>query len=1149
MGCVEKRTRDWGTGVDDLTRYENRRSDISEGQFAKDRESWLAGQREALAAALNDAPLAESLGILARTVTEQLGGPARAGFYLANAQGTALHHVVGMSAEYAEAVDGFEVGPDSLACGLATHTGQPVLTADVRKDPLWRPWLWMAEKFGYRACWSFPIHTRQRNFVGTLAIYWPEPYEATDEHCELASTLTQVAGIIIARHIDSEARKQTEKALRENQARLESELADTKLLQNISAELALEGNVDALYEKILSAAVKIMRSQYGSMQMFFPERGQNGELLLLAAHGFSPEATKFWKWVRADSGCTCGQVLRTADRVIAEDVESCDFMTGTPDREALLQAGIHAAQSTPLFSRSGVLVGMISTHWDRPHRPTDRDLSLLDILARQAADLIERKKNEQKLREREERFRAFTETSFDVIYRMSADWTEMQHLSGRAFIPDTLEPSRTWLDRYIHPEDHETVTKAIRQAIRSKGAFELEHRVIQMDGTLGWTHSRAIPIFDDHGEILEWFGAARDITERKRGEDALRHRSERMELLSETLAQLLNAGDPDLLVREMFPKVAHHLEVDTYFNFMVNDDGSALKLHSCAGIPEEEARAIERLEFGQAICGTVAATRVPIHATDIQQSDYDKAALVRGYGIQCYACNPLLVGDRLLGTLSFASHTRKAFDDDELQFMRIVAQYTAIALDRLQGAKQLRDSEERFRMLADNMNQLAWTCDNLGDVNWYNKRWLDYTGLSFEEMKDWGWKQVQHPDHVDRVVASVFRSRESGEGWEDTFPLRGKDGKYRWFLSRAVPIRDTDGKIVRWFGTNTDITERKQAEDTQRLLLNELNHRVKNMLAVVQAIAQRTSARTRDPAAFAASFGGRIQSLARVHTLLSGTSWQGADLRELIRDQLLSGTVDERRFTAKGPVVRLEAQQALHLALVLHELGTNSIKYGALSSPTGTVVVTWVVVDSSLRLSWMERGGPRVEKPSQHGFGITLIEQSARGQGGSASVSWVPDGITWDIFLPLSEGPADTTANVASGSGHAVEKHVATRSSQPLSGRRFLVVEDEPLIGLDIVAALEDAQAQVEGPVGTTEKAIELIEANSLDGVLLDANLHGRPVDEIAALLARRRVPFVFVTGHRQDSLPEGFRHMAILSKPCSPQQVIAAAAQLVNGG
>ena len=133
--------------------------------------------------------------------------------------------------------------------------------------------------------------------------------------------------------------------------------------------------------------------------------------------------------------------------------------------------------------------------------------------------------------------------------------------------------------------------------------------------------------------------------------------------------------------------------------------------------------------------------------------------------------------------------------------------------DRRQAERRLRVSEERFRMIADNMSQLAWTCEGeLGNVSWYNQRWLDYTGITPEELAGWNWTKIQHPEHVDRVVRGVERSRDSGEIWEDTFPLRGKDGDYHWFLSRAIPIRDAHGKVVRWFGTNTDITEAKQAE-------------------------------------------------------------------------------------------------------------------------------------------------------------------------------------------------------------------------------------------------------------------------------------------------------------------------------------------------
>lgn len=128
----------------------------------------------------------------------------------------------------------------------------------------------------------------------------------------------------------------------------------------------------------------------------------------------------------------------------------------------------------------------------------------------------------------------------------------------------------------------------------------------------------------------------------------------------------------------------------------------------------------------------------------------------------------------------------------------------------------LRESEEQFRTLADNIPQLAWMADDKGARYWFNKRWYDYTGTTLPEVQGWGWKQVHHPDHVDRVVQGILKAWESGETWEDTFPLRGKDGNYRWFLSRARPIRNRAGRPVRWLGTNTDVTEQRVAEEALR---------------------------------------------------------------------------------------------------------------------------------------------------------------------------------------------------------------------------------------------------------------------------------------------------------------------------------------------
>jgi PAS domain S-box-containing protein len=161
--------------------------------------------------------------------------------------------------------------------------------------------------------------------------------------------------------------------------------------------------------------------------------------------------------------------------------------------------------------------------------------------------------------------------------------------------------------------------------------------------------------------------------------------------------------------------------------------------------------------------------------------------------------------------------------------------------ERKQVEAELRESEERFHTLADNMSQFAWTADASGWLSWYNRRWFEYTGTTLEEMQGWGWQQVHHPEHLDRVVAHFRHHLEIGEEWEDTFPLRGRDGTYRWFLSRAIPIVDETGQVLRWFGTNTDITDLKQAQadlQTRHQELDSFAHIVSHDLkAPLRAIA------------------------------------------------------------------------------------------------------------------------------------------------------------------------------------------------------------------------------------------------------------------------------------------------------------------------
>jgi PAS domain S-box-containing protein len=189
--------------------------------------------------------------------------------------------------------------------------------------------------------------------------------------------------------------------------------------------------------------------------------------------------------------------------------------------------------------------------------------------------------------------------------------------------------------------------------------------------------------------------AHENITARKLAEEGVRTRNEHLRLLSEAAEHLLEATDADTLARGLFDRVRDHLNVDTFFNFMVNDAGDALNLVSCAGISEETARSIGQLEFGQAICGTVALRREASAATHIQNSDDPKVQLVKGFGIRAYICHPLMVGDELLGTLSFASRARDEFSEDEQEFVKTLCHYVAVAVERVRLISRLRDTDRR----------------------------------------------------------------------------------------------------------------------------------------------------------------------------------------------------------------------------------------------------------------------------------------------------------------------------------------------------------------------------------------------------------------------------------------------------------------------
>jgi PAS domain S-box-containing protein len=313
---------------------------------------------------------------------------------------------------------------------------------------------------------------------------------------------------------------------------------------------------------------------------------------------------------------------------------------------------------------------------------------------------------------------------------------------------------------------------------------------------------------------------------------------------------------------------------------------------------------------------------------------------------------------------------------------------------------QLEDSEQRFRLLADNISQLAWIADPSGWLFWYNRRWFEYTGTDIDHMRRWGWSKVHHPDHLDRVNARWQDHLARDEGWEDTYPIRGADGTYRWFLSRAVPAHDAAGNVAYWFGTNTDVTEMRDAEERIELLMLEVNHRSKNMLAIIQALARRTVSQSGKD--FVPRLESRIQALAANQDLLVNRSWASVPVNEMIQAQLPFLGEAAQQVEYAGPEVMLSPGAAESIAMAVHEMATNAVKYGALGSPAGRVSISWSLdtrADSErFTISWRERGGPPASEPESRGFGTRIIADVPRTKlQAEVSMSFATEGFSWTL--------------------------------------------------------------------------------------------------------------------------------------------------------
>jgi PAS domain S-box-containing protein len=460
---------------------------------------------------------------------------------------------------------------------------------------------------------------------------------------------------------------------------------------------------------------------------------------------------------------------------------------------------------------------------------------------------------------------------------------------------------------------------------------------------------------------------------------------------------------------------------------------------------------------------------------------------------------------------------------------RRVAERTA-ALEA--STQELRRSEERLRLAFEAAQMGWWDFEFASGALRWSPSLARIMGFAPEDFGGSfaGFLGHVHPEDRERFRALVEPPPGSESGTCELRFIR-PDGSVRWSLAAGHLTRDGEGRPLHFAGVDLDITERKEAEERQQVLVGELDHRAKNLLAVVQSVLHLTRAAT--TAEFVAAVEGRIKALSRTHALLSESRWRGVELGRLVGEELAPFRRPGRQIEALGPMISLKPGSAQSLALALHELATNAAKYGALSVPEGGLTLTWTVEGGRLVLRWTESGGPAVTPPTRRGFGTKVIGASIEQQlGGTAELDWHGDGLSCRLSIPQRHIESGRPAREERGGrpGEPVPAAIAVR------GGRVLVVEDEALVAAMLREQLAMLGYSVLGPAASVGAALALIEEQQPDVAVLDLNLGGELAYPAADLLVARGVPFVFITGYDGASVERRYAGVPVLAKPLDPQ-------------
>lgn len=445
------------------------------------------------------------------------------------------------------------------------------------------------------------------------------------------------------------------------------------------------------------------------------------------------------------------------------------------------------------------------------------------------------------------------------------------------------------------------------------------------------------------------------------------------------------------------------------------------------------------------------------------------------------------------------------------------------------SAAQLRETVERLRLASEAAGFGTYDYNiTEGQVYW-SPYLRDMVGISSDApMTLEDALAVVHPDHRQLVRRHIAAYAPEKGRRELEFKLLRTDGEVRWLLDRGQVVSDTDAAGTRVMGTIIDITDRKRNEERQQLLMAELDHRVKNILGNVAALARLSRRRAGSVEEFVEALEGRIQAIARAHALLRRDAWQGANLLEFVTEAL--SPFRSSAIQIGGPPTKVAAEVVQSLALILHELATNAVKHGVLRQRDGKVQINWSrMPNGHLRLCWQEIGAATTH-PETPGFGLTVLQTAASDLGAVTTCEFRADGFVYTLQGPFEATPSPAPVQSPSFAEH--EALLPREHSEP-AAVSVLVVEDEVLVALQLQKDLEESGYRVVGPARSLKHGLMLASGGGFDAALLDVSLGRETSIVIAEQLQNRDIPFAFATGYSDSAmLPERFRDVPKLNKP-----------------